>query len=111
MLGEGVLDLERPEHQAIAMGLAGIFASRLAKDHNAFWFPNRDSMEGAAIGFPEALIVLAPLGAIIDSLSQAKLDRLEQSDHRHPHVPGAGEVLAHPGRSTATDPRGLRAAV
>ena len=74
---KGAFAMERPDHQAIALGLASILGARLAHDHQAFWFPNRESMEGAALGFPEALIMLSPLGAVAEALATAKLSKLE----------------------------------
>ncbi|MBN1203515.1 MAG: hypothetical protein JXB05_01145 [Myxococcaceae bacterium] len=73
----GPFQANRPEHQALALGLAGAFAARMAAEHQAFWFPNRDSPEGATLGFPEAIIMLSPFGAAMDSLSQGKLAKLE----------------------------------
>lgn len=75
---KGPFRIDQPEHQVIAVGLAGIFAERLAQEHEAFWFPNRDSPEGASVGFPGALIMLSPFGAVVDSLSQANLSKLEE---------------------------------
>jgi hypothetical protein len=68
---------DQPEHQGVALGLAAVFAARLIQEHGAFWFPNRESIEGGAVGFPEALIVLSPFSAVADALSQAKLARLD----------------------------------
>ena len=73
----GPFHLDRPEHQVVALGLASALGERLAADHGAFWFPNRDTPEGAALGFPDALITLAPFTAVIEALSAAKLERLE----------------------------------
>src|SRR3954469_6838551 len=73
----GPFQVNRPEHQALALGLAGAFAARMSSEHQAFWFPNRDSPEGATLGFPEAIIMLSPFGAVMDALSQGKLSKLE----------------------------------
>lgn len=73
----GPFQPQRPEHQVLALGLAGAFAERLAAEDKAFWFPNRDSPEGASLGFPEALIMLSPFGAVMDALLQSKLPALE----------------------------------
>lgn len=67
-----------PPHQFIALGLAAAFGARLIKEHQAFWFPSRESPEGAAIGFPETLVMLSPFGAVLESLAVSKLDRLEE---------------------------------
>jgi hypothetical protein len=69
--------VNKPEHQTLALGLAGAFALRLIQEHQAFWFPNRDSPEGATLGFPDAIIMLSPFGAVMDSLGQEKLARLD----------------------------------
>ncbi len=74
----GPFQLDQPEHQMIALGLAAAFGARLAVEHKAFWFPSRESPEGAAIGFPEALISLSPFGAVLDALMASKLDRLDE---------------------------------
>lgn len=74
----GPFQLDRPEHQVAALGLAAALGGRLAVEHKAFWFPSRESPEGAAIGFPDALIMLSPFGAVIDALLAAKLDRLDE---------------------------------
>jgi hypothetical protein len=73
----GPFQVNRPEHQAVALGVAGAFASRMISEHQAFWFPNRDSPEGATLGFPEAIIMLSPFGAAMDALGQGKLAKLE----------------------------------
>jgi hypothetical protein len=66
------------EHQVIALGLAAALGDRLHADHQAFWFPYRETPEGASLGFPEALIMLAPFGAIVDALASGKLERIEE---------------------------------
>ncbi|MFZ5469882.1 MAG: hypothetical protein ACOZIN_10645, partial [Myxococcota bacterium] len=52
----GAFELSRPDHQAIALGLAGLLGERLRKEVEAFWFPNRETAEGAVLGFADALI-------------------------------------------------------
>ncbi|MFL5343957.1 MAG: hypothetical protein ACJ8AT_04155 [Hyalangium sp.] len=74
----GPFQVNRPEHQTLALGIAGAFAARMAAEHRAFWFPNRDSPEGATLGFPDAIIMLSPFGAVMDALSQGKLVKLEE---------------------------------
>ena len=73
----GPFQINQPEHQVIALGLAASFGARLAAEHKAFWFPSRESPEGAAVGFPDALIMLSPFGAVLDALMSAKLEKLE----------------------------------
>jgi hypothetical protein len=74
----GTFQPNSPQHQALALGVAGAFATRLAFEHQAFWFPNRDSPEGATLGFPDAIIMLSPFGAAMDALSQGKLALLDK---------------------------------
>jgi hypothetical protein len=66
------------EHQVVALGLAAALGERLHADHQAFWFPYRETPEGASLGFPEALIMLAPFGAIVDALASGKLERIDE---------------------------------
>ncbi len=73
----GAFQLARPEHQVVALGLAGMFGARLHEELKAFWFPQRDSLEGASMGFPEALIMLSPFGAVTDALAGGNLARLD----------------------------------
>lgn len=67
-----------PEHQMVALGLAAAFGARLAKESGAFWFPSREAPEGAALGFPDALVMLSPFSAVLEALSVAKLERLDE---------------------------------
>lgn len=73
----GPFRVEQPEHQVVALGLAVGFAQRLNADHQAFWFPYRETPEGASLGFPDALIMLAPFGAVVDALRSARLEKLD----------------------------------
>ncbi len=68
---------DRPEHQLVALGLAAAFGQRLADSDKAFWFPMRESPEGAMVGFPEALLMLSPFTAVTDALRRAQLGRLD----------------------------------
>lgn len=74
----GPFEPSRPEHQLVALGLSGGFAARLNAEHKAFWFPYRETPEGASLGFPEALIMLSPFGAVVDALRSARLDKLSE---------------------------------
>jgi hypothetical protein len=74
----GAFQVQRPEHQMLALGLAGALAQRLHAEHQAFWFGNRDAPEGASLGFPDALIMLSPFGAVMDALGQGKLGKLDE---------------------------------
>src|SRR5271169_1113355 len=68
---------DKPEHQLVALGLAAAFGQRLAASDKAFWFPMRESSEGAMVGFPEALLMLSPFSTVTDALLRAQLSRLD----------------------------------
>jgi len=74
----GAFQVNNPNHQVLALGLAGAFAERLAGEHNAFWFLNRESPEGASVGFPDALMVVSPFNEVMNALAQGKLARLDE---------------------------------
>ena len=74
----GAFDPNNQNHQVLALGIGGALAERLAGDHGAFWFLNRESPEGASLGFPDALIVLSPFGEVMNSLIAGKLGRLDE---------------------------------
>ena len=73
----GPFSIQQPEHQVVALGLAAAFAARLAEAHPVFWFPSRESPEGAELGFAEALMKLSPFGAVVDALGSARLAKLD----------------------------------
>src|SRR5690242_3225301 len=69
----GPFRLEQPEHQGIAFALAFLFGERLAEADQGFWFPNRDTPENAMVGFPEAILPVSPLSAVMETLRRANL--------------------------------------
>jgi len=69
---------EQSEHQLVALGLAGAFADRLIASDQAFWFPHREAPEGGMLGFPDAVLMLSPFQAVVESLSRGKLERLDE---------------------------------
>lgn len=73
----GPFDPSQMEHQVVALALAAALGERLHADHQAFWFPYRETPEGAALGFPDALIMLAPFGAVVDALASGKLEKVD----------------------------------
>ncbi len=74
----GPFSPQKGEHQVIALGLAAALGERLNAEYQAFWFPYRETPEGASLGFPEALIMLAPFGAVVDALAAGKLERVDE---------------------------------
>jgi hypothetical protein len=73
----GPFNVSQAEHQVVALALSVVLAERLNADFQAFWFPYRETPEGASLGFPEALIMLSPFGAVVDALRSAKLEKLD----------------------------------
>ena len=69
---------EEPDHQLLALGLAGVFADRLIAGDQAFWFPHRETPEGGMLGFPEAVLMLSPFQAVVEALTRGKLERLDE---------------------------------
>lgn len=72
----GAFDPRREAHQVVALGLAAALAKRLMDTHQAFFFPHRDSPEGAALGFPQGLLTVSPFGVAEDALAAARLEKL-----------------------------------
>jgi hypothetical protein len=64
-------------HQNLAFMIAATLAERLRQDLGAFWFQNRGTPEGAALGFPPGIIVFSPFGAAVQALSRSQLSMLE----------------------------------
>ena len=74
----GPFQPDQPEHQLVALGLAGVFADRLIESDQAFWFPHREAPEGGMVGFPEAVLMLSPFQAVVEALGRGKLERLDE---------------------------------
>ncbi|MGA9520927.1 MAG: hypothetical protein WBV82_05655 [Myxococcaceae bacterium] len=73
----GAFDLRRPDHQAVAIGLSAAFGKRLVEQDGAFYAQNRESPDGMILGFPEAIIMLSPVSAVMEALTRSNLARLE----------------------------------
>ncbi len=73
----GAFRIDDRAHQMLALGLSAALGNRLGKEFQAFWFPSREAPEGASLGFPEALIMLSPFGAVVDALRKAALSTLD----------------------------------
>lgn len=74
----GPFKVEEPEHQVVALGLAAALGARMHAEHQAFWFPFRETPAGASLGFPDALIVLSPFGAVVEALRSGCLEKLSE---------------------------------
>lgn len=64
-------------HQNLAFMIAAALAERLCRDLGGFWFQNRGTPEGAALGFSSGIIVFSPFGAAIQALARSQLSLLE----------------------------------
>src|SRR5205823_412625 len=53
----GAFSPENPRHLEILLMLAAALAERLRQELGAFWFQNRADPHGAAVGFPDAVMV------------------------------------------------------
>jgi hypothetical protein len=73
----GRFDIRRPDHQAVALGVAAVFGKRLVKESGAFYAQNRESPDGLVLGFPDDIIMLSPFGAALDALTHSNLLQLE----------------------------------
>jgi hypothetical protein len=75
----GQFDVRRPDHQAVALGVAAVFGKRLVTEHGAFYAQNRESPDGAVLGFPDDIIMLSPFGAAVEALTRSKLSQLDDA--------------------------------
>jgi hypothetical protein len=73
----GPFQPDADEHRAMAMLLAATFGERVRRDLSGFWFPNRSMLDGAAIGFPGALVMFSPLEIVLQALSRGHLQMLD----------------------------------
>lgn len=76
MLGGG-FSIQKQEHRVVAFMLGATFGMRLEKDLGAFWFPNRSSGFGAAMGLAEAVAVVSPIEAVSRALAKGRLVELD----------------------------------
>ncbi len=77
MLG-GAFSIDRTEHRMVAFMVGATFAKRLENDLGAFWFPNRSSGFGAAMGLEQAVGVVSPIEAASRALARGKLGELDE---------------------------------
>jgi hypothetical protein len=73
----GPFSPERPEHAPLALLLAAAFGERVCRDLGGFWFQNRATPDGAAIGFPEVTVMFSPLDVVLQALSRSRLTMLD----------------------------------
>jgi len=76
MLG-GSFNLQTQEHRVVAFMVGATLGIRLEKDLGAFWFPNRSSGFGAAMGLSEAVAVVSPIEAVSRALAKGQLSELD----------------------------------
>jgi hypothetical protein len=105
LLGGG-FDVRRPEHQAVALGVAAVFGKRLEAEHGAFYAQNRESPDGVVIGFPDAVVMLSPFGAALEALTRSDLSRLDATSKEIRSALGRARLAVSAGpplRLTAQD--------
>src|SRR5258708_4115638 len=73
----GPFSSERPEHAPLAFLLAAAFGERICRDLGGFWFQNRATPDGAAVGFAEASVMLSPLEIVLQALARSRLTLLD----------------------------------
>jgi hypothetical protein len=74
----GAFSPREDSHQGLAFMIAAAFAERLRRDLGAFWFPNRATPQGAALGFPAGIIVFSPFGTAAQALGRGRLTTLDE---------------------------------
>ena len=73
----GPFSPDNPEHAPLALLLAASFGERICRDLGGFWFQNRATPDGAAIGFPEVTMMFSPLDVVLQALSRSRLTLLD----------------------------------
>jgi hypothetical protein len=94
----GPFSPDRPEHATVAFLLAAAFGERIRRDLGGFWFPNRGTPDGAAIGFAEATVMFSPLDVVLQALSRSRLPLLDDV------VADLGSTLARARAESMLDP-------
>src|SRR5258706_4426635 len=94
---------ERDEHRAVAMLIAGTFGERVRRDLAGFWFPNRGALDGAAMGFPAAVIMFSPLEIALQGLQRARLQILDEVFENLGATVARATAEARPGASLGPD--------
>jgi hypothetical protein len=74
----GAFSPHNESHQSIAFMIAAALAERLRRDLGAFWFSNRATPNGAALGFPSGIIVFSPFGTAAQALARGRLEMLDE---------------------------------
>jgi hypothetical protein len=74
----GPFSPQEPSHRSVALLIAQVLAERLRRDLQAFWFPHNSALEGAALGFADALMVVSPLEITLQALGRSRLPLLEE---------------------------------
>jgi hypothetical protein len=73
----GPFSPDKAEHAPVAFLLAAAFGERVCRELGGFWFQNRATPDGAAIGFPEVSLMFSPLDVVLQALSRARLTLLD----------------------------------
>jgi hypothetical protein len=68
---------KRGAGKTVAVMLAAMFARKLATEHGAFWFIQRDAPLGAALGFPKVFFTFSPVTLTEATLAQGDVGALD----------------------------------
>jgi hypothetical protein len=75
----GAFNADDPTHGAIAFMIGSAWAGRVTRDLGAFWFPHRGAPGGAALGFPDAVVMISPLEMAVRALQRSQLTLLDDA--------------------------------
>ena len=81
-LWPGAFEPENPAHRDRPLALWGLAGLRMARAHGGLWFPHREVVGGAAVGFPGTAEVYLPPPALDALLGSGKLEEgLDRAEH------------------------------
>jgi hypothetical protein len=100
----GAFSTTNEAHMSLVFMLAAALAERLRRELGAFWFRNRGTAEGAALGFPTGGIVFSPFGAVVQALSRSQLSMLEAATGELRQAMAQAKGMAPGGQPAALGP-------
>ena len=72
--------VDKVPHNGLLVVLGAMLGARTAKEHGAFWFPQREATLGAALGLPDALVAITPLDLVQGALASGDLSELDRRE-------------------------------